>query len=155
VYGDSVTYLTLVRLCKQCGHFSKPLVTVMTERICIWKVPASKLSRESNYPEWFSVSLLADGTAVAQSVTRLGSGLDDRGVISGKVSDGIFSLATASRPALRPTQPPIQWVSRTLTPGVKRPEHEVDHWSPSSAKGKNDWSYTSALPISSHGVILS
>jgi hypothetical protein len=32
----------------------------------------------------------------------------------------IFLLAPASRPALRPTQPPIQWVPEVLSPGVKR-----------------------------------
>jgi hypothetical protein len=32
----------------------------------------------------------------------------------------IFLLAPAYRPALRPTQPPIQWVPRVLSPGVKR-----------------------------------
>jgi hypothetical protein len=32
----------------------------------------------------------------------------------------IFLLAPASRPALRPTQPPIQWVPGVLSPGVKR-----------------------------------
>jgi hypothetical protein len=31
-----------------------------------------------------------------------------------------FSLASESRPALRPTQPAIQWVPEVLSPGVKR-----------------------------------
>jgi hypothetical protein len=31
----------------------------------------------------------------------------------------IFLLALASRPALGPTQPPIQWVPGVLSPGVK------------------------------------
>jgi hypothetical protein len=37
---------------------------------------------------------------------------------------GIYLFTTASRPALRPTQPPIQWVSGTLSLGVKRPRCE-------------------------------
>jgi hypothetical protein len=43
--------------------------------------------------------------------------LDDRGLIP----DGqrIFLLAPASRPALEPTQPPIQWVLGVLSLGVK------------------------------------
>jgi hypothetical protein len=45
-------------------------------------------------------------------------------------------------PALRPTQPPIQWVQGTLYSGVKWLEHESDHSPPSSAKDKNAWSYT-------------
>jgi hypothetical protein len=42
-----------------------------------------------------------------------------------------------------PTQPPIQWVPWILSSGVKRPVHESDHSSPSSAEVKNAWSYTS------------
>jgi hypothetical protein len=44
----------------------------------------------------------------------------------------VFLLSTASRPALRPTQPPIKWV-----PGTKRPLREPNHSSPASAKVKN------------------
>jgi len=40
-----------------------------------------------------------------------------------------------SRPALGPTQPSIQWVPG-LSWGVKRPGHDVDHPSPSSAEVK-------------------
>jgi hypothetical protein len=32
----------------------------------------------------------------------------------------IFPLTSSSRPALGPTQPPVQWVSGALSPGVKR-----------------------------------
>jgi hypothetical protein len=56
---------------------------------------------------------------------------------------GIFLLTNASRPALGPTQPPIQWVPRALSMGVKRPEREYDHSPPSIADIKNSWSYTS------------
>jgi len=45
-----------------------------------------------------------------------------------------------------PTYPSIQWVASTSL-GVKRPEHEVDHSSPSSTKYNNELSYTSAPPI--------
>jgi len=43
---------------------------------------------------------------------------------------------------LGPTQPPIQWVSRALSLGVKWPGREADHSPPSSAK-VNAWNYTS------------
>jgi hypothetical protein len=39
--------------------------------------------------------------------------------------------------------------------GVKRSESETDHSPPSSAKVKNEWSYTSTPPIRLHGVVLS
>jgi hypothetical protein len=55
---------------------------------------------------------------------------------------GIFSFATASRPALGPTQHPIQWVPEALSPGIKRPGREADHSSPSRSDDKNAWSYT-------------
>jgi hypothetical protein len=55
---------------------------------------------------------------------------------------GIF-LTTASRTALRPTQPPIQWVEGAPSLEVRRPGREADHSPPSSAEVKNAWSYTS------------
>jgi hypothetical protein len=55
---------------------------------------------------------------------------------------GIFLFTTAFRPALGPTQSPIQWVTGTLSLGVKRQEREADHSLPSSAE------------IKIHGAIL-
>jgi hypothetical protein len=49
---------------------------------------------------------------------------------------GIF-LITASRPALGPTQSPIQWVPGALSVGIKWPGREAD------PRSKNEWSYTS------------
>jgi hypothetical protein len=51
-----------------------------------------------------------------------------------------------SRPALRPTQPPIQWV-QGLSLGVKRPGRDADHPPPPSAKGENEYSDTSTPPL--------
>jgi len=56
---------------------------------------------------------------------------------------GCFLFAITSRPVLRLTQPPIQWVPRPLTPVIKRPGCDVDHSPPSGAEVKNAWSYTS------------
>jgi hypothetical protein len=41
---------------------------------------------------------------------------------------------------------PIQWISRALSLGVKRPEHEVDHSPPTSAEVKKTWIYTFTPP---------
>jgi hypothetical protein len=49
---------------------------------------------------------------------------------------GIFLFTTVSRLALRPTQPPIQWVPGALSLGVKQPWREADHSLPSSAEVK-------------------
>jgi hypothetical protein len=49
---------------------------------------------------------------------------------------GIFLFTTASRMALGPTQPPIQWEPGALSLGVKRPGREADHSPPSSTEVK-------------------
>jgi len=49
---------------------------------------------------------------------------------------GILLFTTAPRMALGPTQPPIQWVLRALSLGIKRPGCEADHSPPPSAKVK-------------------
>jgi hypothetical protein len=64
-----------------------------------------------------------------------GYGLDGPGLILGK--DKIFLYSTASRPALGPTQPLIQWVLGALSLGVKRKGRESDHSPPSSDEVKN------------------
>jgi hypothetical protein len=60
----------------------------------------------------------------------------------------IFLFTTLSRPALGPTQPPIQCVPGAVSLRVKRPGREADHSLPSSAEVKNAWSYTSTLQYS-------
>jgi hypothetical protein len=67
----------------------------------------------------------------------------------------IFLFTTASRTALGPTQPPIQWVPGALSLGIERAGREADHSPPSSADVKNAWSYTYTSPIRLHGVVLS
>jgi len=59
-------------------------------------------------------------------------------------ADIFFLFATVSRPALGTTPPPIQWVPGAPSLGIKRPEHEADHSSPSSAEIKNTPSWCGA-----------
>jgi hypothetical protein len=79
---------------------------------------------------------------VAQSVERWATGWTI-GVLGfdSRRGLGIFLFTAASRVALGPTQPPIQWVSGALSLGVKRPGREANHSLPSSAEIKNAWSY--------------
>jgi hypothetical protein len=49
---------------------------------------------------------------------------------------GILLFTTEYRPALGPTQPPIQWVRGALSLRVKRPGREADHSPPNSAEVK-------------------
>jgi hypothetical protein len=72
----------------------------------------------------------------------VGCGLGDRGFESRYVL-GIFLLTTASRQALGPIQPPIQWIPGALSLGVKRPGLEAVHSPQSSAEVKNAWRHNS------------
>jgi hypothetical protein len=56
-------------------------------------------------------------------------GLDDRAIgVRFPAGQRIFPVASVSRPALGPTQPPVQWVSGVLSLGVKaRPGRDADH----------------------------
>jgi hypothetical protein len=57
-----------------------------------------------------------------------------------------FTLLEKFRPALGPTWSPIQWVPGAILPGPKHPGHKYDHSFPSSAKVKNEWSFTTTPP---------
>jgi hypothetical protein len=74
--------------------------------------------------------------------------LDGQGLIPTKGKILLFS--TAGRPALGPTQPPIQWV-RAISPGVKQTKYEADHSSSTKVKNGGD------TPLSSiylHGTVF-
>jgi hypothetical protein len=87
---------------------------------------------------------------IAQSVKRLATALDGRGV---GVRVPVFLLSTLFRPILGPSQPSVQWVLCALSPGVKRPVPEADHSFPTCAEVKNMWIYTASPPCL-HGVVL-
>jgi hypothetical protein len=56
-------------------------------------------------------------------------GLDDRAIEVRSPAEVkiFFPLASVSKPALRPTQPPVQWVPGVLSPAVKaRPGRDAD-----------------------------
>jgi hypothetical protein len=66
----------------------------------------------------------------------LGYRLDDWGFESWWQGLGIFLFTTVSRPALGPTQPPIQWVPGNLSLGVKWHGCEADHLPPSKCQAQ-------------------
>jgi hypothetical protein len=80
-------------------------------------------------------------------------GLNDRRFES-RQKLGIFLLTTASRPAVGPIQPPIQWVPGALYLGVKRPGREADYSFPSRADVEWVELYFHS-PTRLHGVVLS
>jgi hypothetical protein len=61
----------------------------------------------------------------------------------------------ASRSALRPIQPPIQWVLGDLSPGVKIPGREAGHSPPTTSEIKKNVDLYIHSPIRLHGVVLS
>jgi hypothetical protein len=74
---------------------------------------------------------------IAQSVQRLGYGVDGRGSrFRFPTWAGNFSLHHRVQRGSGPTQPPIQWVSVSLSLWVKRPGHKADHSPPSSVEVK-------------------
>jgi hypothetical protein len=75
--------------------------------------------------------------------TKLLAGRSRVRILAG-ARDLLFSKT--SRPALGPTQHPIERVLGFFQ-GIKRPGREIDHSSLSTAQVKNEWSYTSTAPI--------
>jgi hypothetical protein len=87
----------------------------------------SRLAHPNNI--WWRVQITnLLSTVIAQSVLRwpMGCTIGVLGFDSRR-GLGIFLFTTASRTALGPTQPPIQWVPGALSLEVKRPGREADH----------------------------
>ena len=59
---------------------------------------------------------------------------------SGKI---IYICCTASKPALGPTQTPVQWVLWGLFPEIKQPERKADRSPHLVLRLKNEWSCAS------------
>jgi hypothetical protein len=93
--------------------------------------------------------LMGQFSGIALSYGRDGRGFESRQGL------GIFLFTTASRPALGPTQPPIQWVQGPLSLGVKRPGREADHSPPCGTEVKECVEQYSTPPICLHGAVLS
>jgi hypothetical protein len=67
----------------------------------------------------------------------------------------IFLFDTVFRPALGPTQLPMQRVQGALSLGVKRPGREADHSLTSSAEVKECVELCLRFPIRLQGAVLS
>jgi hypothetical protein len=73
---------------------------------------------------------------ILTGLKRYRNGLDNRGFET-RQGLRISLFTTASRPALGPTGPPIQWAPGALSLGLKLPRRETDHSPPCSAEVKN------------------
>jgi hypothetical protein len=93
-----------------------------------------------------------NGSEPGSSVSIVSGWLGDGDSIPGR-DKTIFPVASVSRPALGPTQPPVQCVPGVLSPGVKRGWGVTlitrPHLVPRSRKSR---SYTSSPPKRLHGV---
>jgi hypothetical protein len=78
------------------------------------------------------------------TVTRLQAGRSGFGPRQGQ---GIFLIVTVSRLDLGPTDPPIKWVTVSLSPRIKRPGREADHSPPSISYVQNVWGCKSTPSI--------
>jgi hypothetical protein len=75
-----------------------------------------------------------------------GYGLNDRRV-GVRVLVGSIIISSPGRPdRLEPTQPPIHWVPRALSPAVERPGREADCSPAANVDLKKMWIYTSTPP---------
>jgi hypothetical protein len=66
-----------------------------------------------------------------------GYGQDGRGSIPSRGWEFFSSPPRPDQLWGTSSQPPIQWVAKSLSPGLKRPGREADNSSPSSAEVKN------------------
>jgi hypothetical protein len=84
-----------------------------------------------------------------------GYGLDDRIIgVRSFAWAGNFSLRHRVQPGCGAHQPPIQWIPRDLSLGIKRLRLEADHSPPSSAKVKEYVELYLHSPIRLYGVVL-
>jgi hypothetical protein len=88
----------------------------------------------------FTSSPVTEGSRVSSVSIVSDYGLDDRAIgVRSPAGAEEFSSASVSRPAMGPTQPPVQWVPVVLSPGIKaRPGRDADHSPPSSAEVVNE-----------------
>jgi hypothetical protein len=92
---------------------------------------------------WMKKPVLNTGCIHVFGLSRLRAG---RQGFNSRQRLGIFLFVTVFKPALRLTQPPIQWEPGPFSPGVKWLGRETDRSPSSSAKVKNAWRYTSTFP---------
>jgi hypothetical protein len=69
------------------------------------------------------------------------------GLRAGRQGQDLSLFPTASRPAMGSTQPPLQWRTGALSPGVKWPGRESDHSPPPSAEVDNG---AATAPLADH-----
>jgi hypothetical protein len=93
----------------------------------------------------------------SNSVSIMSSyGLDDRAIEVRSPAEEkryLLPLSSVSRPALGPTQPPVQWVPGVLSPGLKSGRGVTLTTHPHLVpRSRMSWNYMSSPPTRLHGV---
>jgi len=126
------TYLCLVLRLRLHGCLHSPI------HIMVWCL--AKHRDNFNFSCFHFVGAISRGRRNCQSVQQLGYGLDNRGLIPGRVNSSTFSW---------PPPPHRLWATPNLLSSgyrVKRPRREPDQSPPSRAEVKNAWSYSCTPP---------
>jgi hypothetical protein len=117
--------------------------------------PDTRCELSASRSGYFTLGTESTGAGVAQSVQCLATDwTTGQSKFVPRQRQKIFHLASVSRPALGPTQPPVQWVPWVLSPGVKRGRGVTltthPHLVPRSWMSR---SYTSSPSCASRGVL--
>jgi hypothetical protein len=96
---------------------TRSFILVFT-RALDWSLSPADESTPYFFHIHFNIILPMLRNRVAQSVQCLTT--DRTAGVRSPTETEVFPAVSASRPALGPTQPPIQWVPGALSPGVKR-----------------------------------
>jgi hypothetical protein len=137
--AEMISVLEIVTPLTDQGHLSPIMITRIITRIWLDRLSLFHYTENSAFsPHNIPHMILRKNryvpyrAGIAQSVWRRARrpGFD---YVQGQ---DIYLFPTASRPAMRPDQPHIQWVPGASSLGAKRPGRKVDHSTPSSAGAK-------------------
>jgi hypothetical protein len=117
------------------------------------KLGASALTRHLDYPGvryYYHYYYNKFRSRVSSGSIVSDYGLDDRAIgVRSPQGQRIFPLASVSRPALGPTQPPVRWVPGVLSPGQSAAGRDADHSPHLVPRSWMSRSYTSSPPSAS------
>jgi hypothetical protein len=124
----------------------------------LWRIPSGSIKLENFYIscstslyhgvrfiQWYFVVYLTFSYMIS----------DRRLLMLDLEGHGILIFTTTSRPAVRPTQPPIQWVQEALSLGVKRPFVKLTTHLHLMQRSRTRGAIPPLPPILLHGVVLS